>query len=361
MATKILCVYENDTYLGELRVSSVRGREQFSFTWDKELDERRRAIVIDPHVMVHRGVYHPLGKDNFGFIEDIMPDRWGRKLIKRKVNGGTLYASDYLIGVDDFTRQGAIRIKQAKNGDFIANDNKEPAPPWTSLRKLEDVARKVDADENIEDEKWLRRLIAPGSSLGGARPKANVVDPEGNLWIAKFPSLKDDWDVGAREYETYKKAVKCGLNVPPAKAQKLSKLGTTFFSQRFDRVGNKRIPYASAMNFCGASDGEDGHSYLDLIEAVVTYSCAPELDLRELYARMIFGELVGNTDNHLRNHGFIRSAKGWRLSPMFDVNPNPDAGSFALESVNDPCYFRLSESEGNAIYAKIKQAINKGC
>ena len=354
MSAKILYVYENETYLGELRVSAVRGRELFSFAWDRSTDERRRAETIDPHVMVHPGVYHPLGRDNFGFVEDVMPERWGRKLLKRKYPGRTLCPSDFLAGVDDFTRQGAIRIKLEKDGAFVANDKKEPAPPWTSLRKLEDIARRVDAEEVVEDVTWLRRLIAPGSSLGGARPKANVVDPDGNLWIAKFPSAKDEWDVGAREYETYRKALKCGLMVPEAKAQKLSKLGTTFFSRRFDRAGTKRISYASAMNFCGASDGGEGRSYLDLIEAVVSYSCAPDEDLKELYSRMIFGELVGNTDNHLRNHGFVRTAKGWRLSPMFDVNPNPDGGAFALEPISDYRYFRLSESEANRRYAEIK-------
>ena len=198
--------------------------------------------------------------------------------------------------------------------------------------------------------------------LGGARPKANVTAPDGSLWIAKFPSVKDEWDVGRREYETSVLARKAGLNVPETKAQKLSKSGTTFFSKRFDREGPVRIHYASAMTMLGARDGEDGHRYLEIAEWIAANSADATADLRELWMRMAFSACVRNTDDHLCNHGFLLTPKGWRLAPMFDVNPNPDGGPHALDLgdlVEDAPYYRLTRDEARERYAFIRDVV--GC
>ena len=216
------------------------------------------------------------------------------------------------------------------------------------------------ADDKGEESRWLDDLLRPGSSLGGARPKANVTAPDGSLWIAKFPSVNDEWDVGAKEYDTSVLARRAGLNVPETKAVKLSKTGTTFFAKRFDREGKRRIHYASAMTMLGAVDGEAGHSYLEIAEFLAANSADADADLRELWSRMAFSRLVHNTDDHLRNHGFLLTKKGWRLSPMFDVNPNPYGGEGALDMGDifaDAPYYRLTHGEAERRYAALAAVV----
>ena len=175
------------------------------------------------------------------------------------------------------------------------------------------------------EEKWLKQLIAPGSSLGGARPKASVMAPDGSLWIAKFPSKHDDFNSGAWEMVAHDLAMKCGLNVPEAKVEKFSKLGTTFLVKRFDRVGAQRIHFSSAMTMLGKKDGAnatDGSSYLEIVSFLKADGAKPKRDLEELWKRIVFSMAVSNTDDHFRNHGFILSDEGWELSPLYDVNPD---------------------------------------
>ena len=356
---KSLYIYLDETFIGTVTTDTVRGHETWMFRYDDAYVNAARPF-LDPAIANVKGPQFPMPKGGFGFLADVSPDRWGRKLIRRREKRDLL-ESDYLLGVCDWTRQGAIRIKLEKDGPFVADGREDAAPPWTTLRKLEDSARHLDADEKgADEERWLRDLFRPGTSLGGARPKANVTAPDGSLWIAKFPSVKDERDVGALEYETSVLARKIGLNVPETKAQKLSKSGTTFFSKRFDRDGARRIHYASAMTMLGAVDGEEDHSYLEIAEFLSRYSAAPEEDLHELWNRMAFYQLVRNTDDHLRNHGFLLTSKGWRLSPMFDVNPNPDGGQNALEMgdlIKDADYYRLTKSAAQARYAEIKLKI----
>ena len=353
---KRLFLYLDETPLGELTIDCIRGRETQMFRFD-EVALRGDRPILDPSVANVRGPQFPNGQRGFGFLSDIAPDRWGRKLIRRRENR-ELRESDYMLGVCDLTRTGAVRVKEDPNGPFVAMDLGDAAPPWTTLRKLENAARHFDADEHgADEERWIRDLFRPGSSLGGARPKASVTAPDGSLWIAKFPSAKDEWDVGAREYETSLLARRIGLNVPSTRAQKLSKAGTTFFSKRFDRDGSRRIHYASAMTMLGATDGEDGHSYLEIAEWIAANSADATADLRELWMRMAFSQLVRNTDDHLRNHGFLLTPAGWRLSPMFDVNPNPDGGEPALargDLFADAAYYRLTRDEAVALYSEMK-------
>lgn len=358
---KTIELFLSDRRMGMVRVDCVRGRETWMFAFDDDYLSPSNP-TIDPSVANVRGPQFPRKTGGFGFLSDVAPDRWGRRLIRRR-EGHALAESDYVLGVCDLTRQGALRLKTDPHGDFEAPETEDAAPPWTTLRRLEDSARHLDADDHgAEEERWLKDLFRPGSSLGGARPKANVTAPDGSLWIAKFPSVKDEWDVGRLEYETSLLARKAGLNVPETKCQKLSKQGTTFFSRRFDRAGSRRIHYASAMTMLGANDGEDGHGYLEIAAWLAQNSSAPEEDLHELWGRMAFSQLVGNTDDHLRNHGFLLTSSGWRLAPMFDVNPNPEGGEHALDLgdlFKDADYYRLTPAQARERYAALKKIVGK--
>ena len=278
--------------------------------------------------------------------------------------------SDFIVGAYDLTRTGAVRVML--DGKFVSSDASKPAPPWTTLRTLEECARKIDADEDGQDPRWIDVLLAPGSSLGGARPKANVMDEKGALWIAKFPSANDEWDVGAWEFLVSRLAVTAELRVCDTRLERLSKAGSTFFSRRFDREGELRIHYASAMAMSGAVDGEEGRSYLDVAEFLVREGARPDEDLAELWSRVVFSRLVGNSDDHLRNHGFILEDGGWRLSPMFDVNPNPDASFAALdltpdvqgasrgELIESAEYFHVDRCFAEKRYAEILTVVSDG-
>lgn len=228
---------------------------------------------------------------------------------------------------------GAIRFKTEENGEFLSDDKEMAAPPWATLRTLEEASRQFEKEENILEEKWLNQLLKPGSSLGGARPKASVQAPDGELWIAKFPSRKDEYDIGAWEKVAHDLANICGLNVPESRFEIFSKLGGTFLVKRFDRAGKRRIHFASAMTMLGKEDGacaEDGSGYLDIASFLKANSAMPEVDLRELWRRIVFNMAISNTDDHLRNHGFLLTQKGWRLSPLYDVNPVPYGDMLAL-------------------------------
>lgn len=352
-------IYLGDLPLGEAVAEVVRGRETWMFRFSEEA-LAAHLPMIDPAIMNVKGPQFPMGRGGFGFLSDVAPDRWGRKLIRRRA-GRDLLESDYIIGVCDLTRAGAVRVKVDGEDGFASADLGNAAPPWTTLRKLEEAARHLDADgARGDDERWLRDLFAPGSSLGGARPKANVTAPDGSLWIAKFPSVRDECDVGAEEYRASLLARRAGIRVPETKAQKLSKAGTTFFSKRFDRDGARRIHYASAMTMLGATDGEDGHSYLEIAEWLSANSADADADLRELWSRMAFSQLIGNTDDHLRNHGFLLGPKGWRLSPAFDVNPGEAGGEHALDMgdlMADCAYYRMTRREAEERYAEIKAVV----
>ena len=228
---------------------------------------------------------------------------------------------------------GGIRFKLNLDGPFLSDDKETAAPPWAALRTLEEASRHFESDETGVSEKWLKQLIKPGSSLGGARPKATVVDTQGQLWIAKFPSRNDENDTGAWEMVAHDLAVLCGLNVPEAKLEKFSSLGSTFLVKRFDRIGKKRVHFASAMTLLGKTDGAsaaDGSSYLDIAAFIKSYGAKPKSDLMELWKRIVFNMAITNTDDHMRNHALILSGKGWRLSPLYDVNPVPYGDELSL-------------------------------
>ena len=265
-------------------------------------------------------------------------------------------ANRELMGVYDETRMGAIRFKLDKDGPFLSDDSKTPTPPWTSLRTLEEASRQFENDESGLEQKWINQLIKPGSSLGGARPKATVLDTSGNLWIAKFPSKHDDVNVGAWEKVTHDLARLCGLDVPESMLIDFSKYGSTFLVRRFDRNGAARIHFASAMTMLGKTDGAsaaDGSSYLELVSFIKANGAAPKRDLTELWKRIVFNMAVSNTDDHMRNHGFILKADGWHLSPLYDVNPVPEGDELSLCVNEDDATISLDLALEIAPYCEI--------
>ena len=329
--------------LGILYVDIIKGGETYSFEYDRKwLEEMNFSITLDPELSPFPGRQYPAGKHIFRLFSDASPDRWGRVLMNRKERilaekegrkPSKLYDSDYLLGVYDETRMGAIRLKMDVDGPFLSDDKETAVPPWATLRTLEEASRNFEADDSGLSAKWLNQLIKPGSSLGGARPKATVVDTKGQLWIAKFPSRNDDYDIGAWEKVVHDLAKLCGFNVPESKLEKFSKLGSTFLVKRFDREGEKRIHFASAMTLLGKTDGasaSDGSSYLEIADFIKANGANPKADLKELWKRIVFNMAVTNTDDHLRNHGFIFSKKGWLLSPLDDVNPVPYGDELSL-------------------------------
>lgn len=338
--------FEEPILLGTLFVDVLRGQETYSFEYNADwLSKTKCAINLDPDLLPYSGRQYPVDNKMFGVFADASPDRWGRTLMNRKERllassenrkPNKLHDSDYLLGVYDESRMGGLRFKTDLNGPFISNDSKSSIPPWTTLRTLEEASRNYEKDES-ENNKWVNQLIKPGSSLGGARPKANVVDTKGQLWIAKFPSKNDENDIGAWEKVAHDLAEMCDLTVPESKLEKFSKLGSTFLVKRFDRLTDKRIHFASAMTLLGKKDGAsaiDGTSYIEIASFIKTYGSNPQKDLLELWKRIVFNMAVSNIDDHLRNHAFILTKSGWSLSPLFDVNPVPYGTELSL-NVND--------------------------
>lgn len=359
---KEIFVYENwkcdnPSLVGKLYADGGRGRQIVSFEYDYEwLGDVLNTVNIDPDIKPFKGrQYVPTDKLIFGMFADSCPDRWGRLLMKRREairakqesrKPKALSEVDFLLGVHDETRMGGLRFADRSGGPFLSDDNELSTPPWTTLRKLENASMAFEKNEDGLEEKWLKQLVAPGSSLGGARPKASVLAPDNTLWIAKFPSKHDEINVGAWEMVVHDLAVLCDLDVPEAKLERFSKNGDTFIVKRFDRNENKRIHFASAMTLLGKTDGVDGCSYLDIASIIRQYGEVPKRDLLELWKRMVFNMAVSNTDDHLRNHGFLLGKEGWRLSPAYDVNPNiyGEALSLNIDSNNNSIDFGLALS-----------------
>jgi serine/threonine-protein kinase HipA len=302
-------------------------------------------------------------------------EAWQAKLESREEK--TLFETDYLLGVFDGHRMGGLRFKLEQEGEFMNSQKKMATPPWTSLRELEYASLQLEKDDAINDPeytKWLSMLIDPGSSLGGARPKASVMDEMCNLWIAKFPSAKDDKNTGAWEMVLHQLAKACGIHVPDARLLQFSGKHHTFLSKRFDRIKQKRIHFASAMTLLGYQDGADFHdglSYLDIVAFIIQQGASVKADLEQLWRRVVFNMLVSNTDDHLRNHGFMLTNNGWELSPAYDMNPNEMGNgltlnisensneqdiSLALETAK---HYKLKNDEAEKIICDLQQEIAK--
>jgi serine/threonine-protein kinase HipA len=318
-----------------LQSELLRGKEVFSFVYSKEWLSSNFAQTLDPDLFYSEGLqYLSDDKSNFGLFLDSSPDRWGRVLLRRREAAMARFEKravqnltelDFLLGVFDGNRMGGLRFKRELDGPFLDDNKQYAVPAWASLRELEQISLRLENDEASNDPdyvRWLNLLVAPGSSLGGARPKASVVDEKGHLWIAKFPSGQDTFDVGAWEMLTHRLAIKAGVDMSEAKAQVFSTKHHTFLTKRFDRTSfGKRKHFASAMTLLGYSDGEEGASYLELVEFISSQGANVQADLAQLYRRIAFSMAVSNVDDHLRNHGFLWTKDGWILSPAYDINP----------------------------------------
>ena len=367
--------------IGTIYLSQIRGKEFCSFEYDHNWLQNQN-MVLDPDLQLYSGrQFITDEKIIFGVFADSCPDRWGRRLMNRREElrarerqekPKKLLESDYLLGVYDESRMGALRFKTDLDGDFLSNDEEFATPPWTSLRELEQASLAFEADSNPLDTKWLKQLLAPGSSLGGARPKASVLAPDGSLWIAKFPSKHDDFNSGAWEMVVHDLAMLCKLNVPEAKAENFSKLGTTFLVKRFDRIDDQRIHFSSAMTMLGKTDGAsaaDGSSYLEIASFLKANGGTPKKDLIELWKRIVFSMAVSNTDDHFRNHGFLLTNNGWELSPLYDVNPdiygeylslnvNKNESSIDFDlALRSARYYGVNKSEASAFISTIKNTV----
>ncbi len=369
--------------MGVLSAHHAKGKKAFSFEYDKGWIKSEQQLQIDPDIQFYSGTQFPNRKENFGIFLDSMPDTWGRTLMKRRAvqqarelgeKAPTLYDIDYLLGVYDESRMGALRFKTVLDGPFLDNNTEMPTPPWSSVRELQHAADLVEGDSESEDiKKWLAILMAPGSSLGGARPKANILDEEKSLWIAKFPSKNDTMDKAAWEFLAYQLAIDAGIEMAPCRLEKIAGRYHTFFTKRFDRHEGERIHFASAMTMTGNSEDtirDDSASYLDIAEFIQNNGASIAKNLRQLWRRIIFNIAISNTDDHLRNHGFLLTDNGWVLSPAYDINPSTDKNGLALNIDIDNnaldlelvksvgVFFRLTVKEMDEIIEEVLASVN---
>lgn len=374
---------ERPSLMGTLTVLHTKGHQVTSFAYSQAWLKTGQAQHIDPDLQFFAGPQYLSGeKANFGLFMDSSPDRWGKTLMDRreailareqKRKPRKLMEEDYLLGVYDLHRMGGLRFKTEENGNFQHDDIGLAAPPFTSLRQLEQASLNLEKDlmDDAYAKKWINMLIAPGASLGGARPKASVLDEKGLLWIAKFPSVKDTQDVGAWEMVVNDMAKNAGIDVAEGMIRKYNSNHHTYLSRRFDRKRkNERIHFASAMTLLGKSDGEPGSSYLDLAEFIIQQGAAVSHDLEQLWRRIVFFIAVKNTDDHLRNHGFLLTADGWQLSPAYDINPvyfgsglslniSDTDNSLSLELAMDVSgYFRLTPANAKRIITNTKKIVS---
>lgn len=384
---KTIYVYWDDAQtvsplpVGRLYADVIRGKEVFSFEFDASWLQQGHCRHLDPDLQFFSGPqYVSDKKPNFGVFTDSCPDRWGRVLIERRESvrakeegrsRRTLMESDFLLGVHDETRMGALRFKTAVDGPFLDDVSDYSAPPLASLRELQEASRHLEDDDDADVRRWLQILLAPGSSLGGARPKANIRKPDGSLWIAKFPSKKDRTDVGAWEAVAMTLAERCGVDVAPFEIVRYGQYAT-FMTRRFDRnAEGKRVHFTSAMSMLGYADGQtDGCSYLEIAEWISRYSAQATADLAQMWRRIVFNIAISNCDDHLRNHGFLLTKKGWRLSPAYDLNPSYYGGGLSMnitEADNSldmnlarevAPFFGVSEMDAEAIIGQVRNAVS---
>ena len=324
--------------IGTLDYDRVRGNDHFAFTYSGDWLKSNGGIILSGDLMNVSSQQHPRGGSNvFGFVKDSFPDRWGRLLLDRRErilakeerrDVRQLTNFDYLAGIEDFTRMGGLRYKSDDSDDFINAGDRLLVPPVESLGALCEACHEIEAAEErneLPDQRWLDQLIDPGSSLGGARPKANVIDSDGTLYVAKFPSKKDLENTELIEHFSHRLAASAGINVAKTRTVTISKGRDLLLSERFDRTaGGRRVHFASAMSLLGFDDGagsSTGNGYLDIVDFILRGCINARQNLRELYRRVAFNVLFGNTDDHFRNHGFLLTPKGWTLSPAYDINP----------------------------------------
>ncbi|MBR3895885.1 MAG: type II toxin-antitoxin system HipA family toxin [Bacteroidaceae bacterium] len=371
--------------IGELGYESLRGSDSYAFKFDNGWLQRHSDILLSEDVNNYPGQqFTQPGKDIFGCFSDALPDRWGRTLLNRREQIAAseekrpirrLSSFDYLMGIDDRSRMGGFRFKTNMNGDFINTETTLRIPPLTDIRELVAASKEIEKSEEnnqLPDKKWITQLLHPGTSLGGARPKACVTDDKGKLHVAKFPSRNDDYDVGHWEHLCHLLAKEADIHAAQTKIIQSGEKHHTLLSLRFDRTEeNRRIHFASAMTLLGLSDGDNantGHGYLDIVDFILQGCTRVEDNLQELYRRVAFNICTGNTDDHFRNHGFLLTAKGWTLSPAYDMNPttngyqslliNSSTNQANLEILLDSCEeYMLTPAIAKGIITKVTDTV----
>lgn len=368
----------NTIPVGTLWSHTRRGKEGASFEYDRAWLSHPLRFSIEPTLNLQEGAFHA-NKSMFGVLGDSAPDRWGRVLMRRAESKHaalegrtprTLLEIDYLLGVHDIARQGALRFSLTPNGPYLADTCKKVIPPLITLPTLLSAAERFIADKDNTDD--LALLLAPGSSLGGARPKASIIDAENRLAIAKFPHKEDYFPTVQWEAVALTLAKMAGITTSKWVIKTIDGKYVLIL-QRFDRNGaQQRIPFMSAMSMLQAQDNET-HSYLEIVDAIRRYGARPEKDIEELWRRIVFSILISNTDDHLRNHGFLYQSSGWVLSPVYDINPTPVSvkprilsttinmhdGSASLElALSVANEFGLSAVTANEIIYKVSTAVS---
>lgn len=366
-------------FIGELCYEKLRGSDSYAFKFDNDWLNLHAGIKLSEDINNYPGMQYTLpDNDIFGCFADALPDRWGRTLLKRREQlqaeeekraPRNLSSFDYLVGIDDFSRMGGFRFKKEKDGGFINVSPSLKIPPLTEIRELIYASQEIEKCEEedvMPEKKWIAQLIQPGTSLGGARPKAGVLDEEGRLCIAKFPSRNDDYDAGLWEHFSHLLALQAGIHV--AETRLWGGLGKyhTLLSKRFDRTDEgRRIHFASCMSLLGLKDGDNaqgGYGYLDIVDFILQGCCDVETNLRELYRRVAFNICIGNSDDHFRNHGFLLTSKGWTLSPAYDMNPTNNLyQSLLINAVSNKADIQvlLESCEDYMINRKVAQGIIK--
>ena len=325
--------------VGELTYEFLRGNDSYGFRFDNGWLQKYGSLFLSDDINNYPGQqYAKPDRDIFGCFADALPDRWGRTLLNRREQiiateekrpAKRLSSYDYLVGIDDYSRMGGFRFRKHLDGQFICTDNNLPIPPVTSIKDLIVASQEIEKDEEkniFPEKKWIQQLVHPGTSLGGARPKAGVVDEQNTLFVAKFPSRKDDYDVAMWEHLCQILARQAGIWTAETSVIGIGgEKYHTLLSKRFDRTANgRRIHFASAMTLLGLKDGcnaGSGNGYLDIVDFIIRNCCDVDVNLRELYRRVAFNICVGNSDDHFRNHGFLLTSRGWTLSPAYDMNP----------------------------------------
>lgn len=324
--------------VGELGYESLRGTDSYSFCYDHNWLRQYSDLYLSADINNYTGQqFTQPDRDIFGCFGDALPDRWGRLLLNRREQIRAqeekrpvrkLSSYDYLLGIDDYSRMGGFRFKESPDGEFINCDATLRIPPLTDIQVLVAASMEVEKSEErnlLPDKKWLLQLVHPGTSLGGARPKAGVLNEEGELCVAKFPSRNDEYDIGLWEHLSHLLAKEAGVEAAETRAITAGEKYHTLLSKRFDRTTDgRRRHFASAMTLLGLTDGcnaQTGNGYLDIVDFILQHCCNVEANLRQLYRRVAFSIAIGNSDDHFRNHGFLLTPKGWTLSPAYDLNP----------------------------------------
>lgn len=324
--------------VGELNYESIRGNDSYGFSFSKDWLLKYAHLNLSADLNNYPGQQYTLpGKDMFGCFSDALPDRWGRTLLARREQIEAaeqkrpvrrLSSFDFLTGIDDYARMGGLRFKETIDGEYINTSSSLTIPPIASIRELIIASQEIERSEEknlLPEKKWIQQLVHPGTSLGGARPKASVVDEDKTLYVAKFPSRNDDYDVAQWEHLCHLLARRAGINAAQTRVIKANSAYHTLLSRRFDRsVDGRRVHFASAMTLLGLTDGcnaDTGHGYLDIVDFIIQDCCDVESNLKELFRRVAFNICIGNTDDHFRNHGFLLTPRGWTLSPAYDMNP----------------------------------------